>query len=94
MVTKSDSFPLTLQSKMLSGRASLMGIGFLPDSNSDSGRVVMQKVYGRLAAMVCLFVLLAGCGGGGGGTDTGTGTDTSTQHDVPVVDLGTDKEER
>ena len=46
----------------------------------------MQKVYGRLLAMGCAFVLLAGCGGGGG-----SGTDTNSPSDVPVIDLGTDE---
>ena len=54
----------------------------------------MQMVYGRLAAVVCIFVLLAGCGGGGGGggggCDTGTSSDTSNPHDAPVADPGID----
>ena len=45
----------------------------------------MQRVFGRLAAMGCALVLLAGCGGGGG-TDTSTGNPT----DLPKVDYGAD----
>ena len=44
----------------------------------------MQMMVGRLAAVGCALVLLAGCGGGGGGSST----DTNSPSDVPVTDTG------